>query len=44
MIIIEIQTEEERQELIRAIKLADKFCLPDIPDMRDIKEQLGMEI
>ena len=40
--ILEIHTEEERQELIRAIKLADKYILPGVPDMNDIREQLGM--
>jgi hypothetical protein len=40
MSIIEISLEDERQELLRALRLADKYCLPGVPDMIDIKEQL----
>ena len=40
MSIIEISSEDERQELLRALRLADRYCLPGVPDMIDVKEQL----
>jgi len=37
---IEINTEEKRQELLRALRLLDKYPLPDVADLSDIKRQL----
>jgi len=37
---IEIKTEEERQELLRALRLLDKYPLPGVADLSHIKEQL----
>jgi hypothetical protein len=37
---IEIKTEDERQELLRALRLADRFVLPGVTDLSDIKKQL----
>ena len=37
---IEIKSEDERQEMLRALRLLDKYPLPDVPDMNNIKEQL----
>ena len=37
---IEINTEEKRQELLRALRLLDKYPLPGVADLSDIKRQL----
>jgi hypothetical protein len=37
---VEVKTEDERQELLRAITLADNFVLPGVADLSDIKKQL----
>ena len=37
---IKINTEEKRQELLRALRLLDKYPLPGSPDLSDIKRQL----
>ena len=42
--IIKINTEEERQEMIRALNLLDKYPLPDVADLSDIKRQLKNDI
>jgi len=37
---IEVNTEEKMQELLRALRLLDKYPLPDVADLSDIKRQL----
>ena len=37
---IEIKNEEEKQEMLRALRLLDKYCLPGVADLSHIKRQL----
>ena len=37
---VEVNTEEKRQELLRALRLLDKYPLPGVADLSDIRRQL----
>jgi len=37
---VEIKTEDERQEMLRALRLAKRYTLPGTPDMKHIERQL----